>query len=34
MESALAFLDPVVLLSLLCNARIIIELAIRVGKPF
>ena len=34
MESALAFLDLVVLLSLVYNARLIIELAIRLGKPF
>ena len=34
MESALAFLDLVVLLSLLCDARLIIELAMRLRKPF
>ena len=34
MESVLSFLDLVVLLSLVCNARLIIELAIRLGKPF
>ena len=34
MESALAFLELVVLLSLFCNARLIIELAIRLGKLF
>ena len=34
MESALDFLDIVVLLSLLCNAGLVIELAIRLGKSF
>ena len=34
MESALAFLDLVVLLSLLCNIRFLIELAFHLGKPF
>ena len=35
MESALAFLDlVVVLLSLLCDARLIIKLAMRLRKPF
>ena len=34
MESALAFLDQVVLLSLVCSARLITALAIRLRKPF
>ena len=34
MEHAVGFLDLAVLLSLLCNACLIIELAIYLGKPF
>ena len=34
MESALAFLDLLVILSLVCNAHLIIELAIRLANPF
>ena len=33
-EPALAFLDLAALLSLICNARLIIELAICLGKQF
>ena len=34
MEPSLTFLNLVVLLSLVCDARLIIKPAIRLGKPF